>query len=152
MGASNFFTKDEKAKIVQAIAAAEMDCSGEIRVHIDTHCDGDVLDRAAYVFEKLKMHKTSLRNGVLFYLAVDDHKLAVIGDAGINKLVPEGFWDCEKEVMLEHFKKSEFVEGLVKGISLAGQKLKEFFPRQHNDANELSDEISFSSKLDSDKA
>ncbi len=43
--------------------------SGEIRVHIDSKCTGEVMDRAFEVFKKLKIHETGLRNGVLFYLA-----------------------------------------------------------------------------------
>ena len=110
---------------------------------MEGHCKGDVLDRAAYIFEKLEMHKTELRNGVLFYLAVEDRKFAILGDAGINAVTPEDFWDSIKEKMLEHFKKDEFAAGLVTGITLAGEKLKEHFPYQQDDVNELSDEISF---------
>jgi uncharacterized membrane protein len=91
--ASSFFTKEEQAKVLSAVKEAEGETSGEIRVHIETRCSGDVLDRAAWVFGKLGMHKTALRNGVLFYLAVEDRKFAIIGDAGINAKVPIDFWD-----------------------------------------------------------
>jgi uncharacterized membrane protein len=89
------------------------------------------------------MQKTELRNGVLFYLAVEDRKFAILGDAGINAKVPENFWDSIKESMLNKFKNNEFADGLVEGITLAGGKLKEHFPYQQGDVNELSDEISF---------
>jgi uncharacterized membrane protein len=102
-----------------------------------------VLDRAANVFAMLKMHKTKLRNGVLFYLSVEDRKFAILGDAGINARVPQNFWEITKEAMLEHFKNGQLTEGLVKGITMAGDKLKEHFPYQKDDVNELSDEISF---------
>ena len=143
MKASDFFSSDEKKQILNAIKLAEKDSSGEIRVHIENKFDGDVLDRAAFIFAKLKMHKTELRNGVLFYLSLDSKQFAVIGDAGINKEVPEGFWDCVKETMLVSFKEKKFAEGLEKGILLAGDKLKTFFPYHKDDVNELSDEISF---------
>ncbi len=91
MQPSRFFSRDQKDQIRQAVADAEMDTSGEIRVHIERHCKGDVLDRGAYLFEKLGMHKTEKRNGVLFYLAVDDHKFAILGDAGINAVTPEDY-------------------------------------------------------------
>lgn len=146
MKAVNFLSKEEQNSILEAIKAAEKDASGEIRVHIDTRCDCNVLDRAAIIFEKLKMHKTKLRNGVLFYLAIEDHKFAVIGDVGINKLVPADFWDCIKETMLGYFIDGRFAEGLEKGILIAGQKLKEFFPCLPEDVNELPDDISFESK------
>lgn len=143
--ARQFFSTEEKQAIKDAIAAAELDTSGEIRVHLEDHCKGEVLDRAAYLFEQLGMKKTIARNGVLFYLAVKDRKFAVIGDAGINAVVEENFWDSIKEQMTALFKQSAFTQGLVQGIEAAGTKLKTHFPYQDDDRNELTDEISFSS-------
>lgn len=143
MSAKNFFTSDQQSAIKQSIANAELNTSGEIRVHIDNTCKGDVLDSAANMFHEMKMDATELRNGVLFYLAVTDHKFAILGDKGINEKVPADFWDHIKEVMLSHFKKQEFTEGLCKGIEMAGEKLKLNFPLQHNDTNELHNDVSF---------
>ena len=143
MKASDFFSEKEKTEIVEAIKVAEHATSGEIRVHIELKCNGDVLDSAANIFAKLKMHKTSERNGVLFYLAVEDKKFAVIGDGGINKVVPPDFWDSVKELLKVNFMDGKFTEGLVRGIILAGERLKAHFPYQYDDVNELSDEISF---------
>ena len=150
MKPSEFFSEEEKQKIVRAIEEAEKDTSGEIRVHIEKDCKTDVLDRAAYIFKKLKMHKTKLRNGVLFYLALEDHKFAILGDAGINKVTPDNFWEEIKETMLSYFREGKFADGLVKGIRMAGEKLKEHFPYQKDDINELSDEISFGDKIKED--
>jgi uncharacterized membrane protein len=143
MTASDFFSKEQQQKIVQSITDAEKDTSGEIRVHLENKCQEDVLDRAAYLFAKLNMHKTELRNGVLFYLAIKDKKFAILGDAGINAKVPAGFWDEIKEKMALSFRENKFTEGLIEGISLSGSRLKEFFPYQADDVNELSNEISF---------
>jgi uncharacterized membrane protein len=137
------FTKEEKERIEQAIRVAETNTSGEIRVHIESGCTENVLDRAAYYFETLQMHKTDLRNGVLFYLAVKDQKFAILGDAGINARVPVGFWDTIKDEMAGLFKQGDFAKGLETGILKAGEQLKAHFPYQTNDTNELSDEISF---------
>jgi uncharacterized membrane protein len=143
MKASSFFNKEQQALILAAVKEAEKATSGEIRVHIETSCSGDVLDRAAWVFKKLGMHKTAERNGVLFYLAVNDRRFAVIGDAGINAKVPANFWNDTKELLATNFKAGKFTEGLSEGIILAGQQLKAHFPYQKDDVNELSDEISF---------
>ena len=143
MSARNFFTSEQQKSIQQSIANAELNTSGEIRVHIDDKCKGDVLDAAANMFHKMKMDKTELRNGVLFYLAVSDHKFAILGDKGINEKVPEDFWDHIKDVMLSHSKKQEFTEGLCKGIEMAGKNLKTNFPLQSNDTNELTNDVSF---------
>ncbi len=141
--AKDFFTKEQKEDIRQAILNAELDTSGEIRIHIETSCPGDVLDRAALIFDKMGMQKTDRRNGVLFYLAVKNRKFAVIGDKGINAVVPEHFWDELKNMLLNYFRESKFTEGLIEGVTLVGQKLKKHFPYQTGDVNELSDEVSF---------
>jgi len=143
MSVRNFFTQQEKEDIILAIKNAELDTSGEIRVHIEETCKGDARDRAAYIFDKLEMQNTEQRNGVLFYLALKNRKFAILGDAGINSMVPENFWDDIRDVMLDHFRGNHFVDGLIEGITMAGQQLKEHFPYQKDDVNELSDEISF---------
>jgi len=142
--AKDFFSKSEELQILNAIRLAESNTSGEIRVHIENNCKTEVLDRAAQIFDLLKMQKTELRNGVLFYLAIRDRKFAILGDVGINAKVPEDFWDNIKELMLEHFKKGEFAIGLSQGIIQAGEQLKKHFKHQDDDVNELSDEISYS--------
>lgn len=142
MGKELFSSEQQKA-IVNAIKEAEKITSGEIQVHIEKHCKADVLDRAADVFATLKMHTTAQRNGVLFYIAVKDHKFAILGDAGINSVVPHNFWEDIKEMMEGHFRKGEFTEGLCNGIQLAGKQLKQHFPYHKDDKNELSDDISF---------
>jgi uncharacterized membrane protein len=140
---AQLFSKDEQLRIVEAIQQAELNTSGEIRVHIDRKCPEDVLDRATYWFEKLEMHKTAARNGVLLYLAADDHKFAILGDAGINHTVPEGFWNDIRNLMQEYFREGRFAEGLIKGILASGEQLKAHFPYQSDDVNEISNEISF---------
>ena len=141
--AKRFFSEEQKKAISEAIAKAEHNTSGEICVHIETKCKADVLDRAAKIFSKLKIDKTKLRNGVLFYLAVEDKKFAVLGDQGINTAVPPDFWNNTKEHMLAKFKEQKFTEGLCEGIEMAGKQLKEYFPHQKNDVNELPNEVSF---------
>lgn len=144
MTAEDLFNEEEQKQIRSAIAAAELNTSGEIRVHIENHCNEDVMDRAAYIFEKLQMHKTKERNGVLFYLGIKEHLFAIIGDAGINTKVPDYFWEETKQTVIGHFKAGDFTEGLSAGIIMAGEQLKTHFPfNAKTDTNELSDEISF---------
>ena len=142
MSVASFFKNEEKDKIVQAIKNAEKETSGEIRLHLDLRCKGEALEQAVLMFEKLKMHETQLRNGTLIYLAVKDHKFAIFGDEGINEIVPENFWEDVKEEMREIFVKGQFADGISRGIYLVGEKLKEFFPYQDDDINELPDDIS----------
>jgi uncharacterized membrane protein len=137
------FNDEEQQRIREAVERAEKHTSGEIRVCVEKTCSEDVLDRAAAYFTKLDMHKTKLRNGVLIYLATEDHKFAIIGDAGINKVVPDDFWDNAKLQMLEQFKQGNLVEGIATGVTMAGEQLKKYFPYDTDDSNELSDDVSF---------
>ncbi len=142
MSRKKFFSEEESARLIHAIREAEKSSSGEIRIHVEETCDYDPVERAWQVFRKLAMHKTALRNGVLFYLATHDQTFAILGDEGIHQQVPEGFWDEVRDVMQPSFRKGKFVEGLEDGIRLAGEKLKAFFPYQDDDVNELPDDIS----------
>lgn len=139
----DFFTAQEQAEIKEAIMRAERDTSGEIRVHIENNFKGDVLDRAAFVFKQLGMHKTELRNGVLIYLSINKRQFAIIGDKGINAVVPKDFWDLIKSGMADHFRQSRFAQGLKEAIIQSGIHLKAHFPRSKDDLNELRDDISF---------
>lgn len=143
MDARKFFTTEQQHEIVEAIRQAEANSSGEIRVHIENHCRGDIMDRSAMVFNILKMNETAERNGVLIYLAIKDKKFSIIGDEGINKMVEHDFWNDVKDMMAGHFRSGNFTEGIIQGVLRVGEKLKTFFPHKSDDINELSDDISF---------
>ena len=138
-------TPAQEEALVAAIRAAELRTSGEIRLHIEDRCPTpEPLDRAAQVFAELKMHRTKLRNGVLFYLAWQSRQFAVVGDAGINVAVPDDFWEAVKETVVSHFRQEQYVQGLERGIRLVGEQLLHFFPYDAaTDVNELDDNISY---------
>jgi uncharacterized membrane protein len=129
------------AAVARAVARAEAGTSGEIRVHLDPRCAGDPMARAVEVFERLGMTRTAARNGVLLYLAVEDRKLAVIGDAGIHARVPADYWPRLTESLLGHLRAGRPGEGLVAAVREVGETLRRHFPRAGDDRNELSDEV-----------
>lgn len=135
---------EQQQQIIDAIKAAELATSGEIRVHLEETCpEGDPVARAIAVFEHLGMHKTREQNGVLFYVAMGDRKFAVIGDKGIDQRVPTGFWDAIKNDLRYYFAQGQYAQGLAIGIARAGEQLQTYFPRLADDTNELSDDISY---------
>ncbi len=139
----SFFIETEQASLLAAIRDAERDTSGEIRVHVEQTCPlPDPLERGKEVFAALNMQQTAQRNGVLFYLSLD-HKFALLGDTGIDAVVPPDFWDATRDAMREHLRAGRLVDGLAEGIRRAGQQLKAYFPYQSDDRNELPDDISF---------
>lgn len=145
-GLNSLLHHDDEVQIENAIAEAEKLTSGEIRVHLDRECDIPVLDRAAEVFHLLNMHETERRNGVLIYLSKRERQFAIIGDIGINNVVPPGFWNETAENMSIYFKSGNFVKGILEGIESAGKELKKYFPVQANDTNELSNKVSYGKK------
>jgi uncharacterized membrane protein len=137
-------TEQEESQILEAIRNAEEKTSGEIKLHIESECKSDAIERAIEVFGILKMNETEQRNGILFYVATDSKKFAIIGDEGINEKVPPNFWESTKELMRSYFIQHKFADGITKGIEMAGEQLQKFFPfNRAIDKNELSDDISF---------
>jgi uncharacterized membrane protein len=141
--AITILNREEDRRIVEAIKQAELNTSGEIKVHIENHCRGNVEERSLVVFKHLKMNETQQRNGVLIYLAVKDQKFAILGDEGINNVVEADFWNDIRDLMVAAFKEGRFADGLEQGIMRCGEKLKAYFPYQSDDVNEIPDEISY---------
>lgn len=141
---AKFLTKEQEQTVIQAIKDAEMATSGEIRVHIEAKCKADdALTRAKEVFAELKMHETELRNGTIIYVATKDHKIAIWGDEGIHNKVGQDFWDQELELITRYFMADDYETGLKEAVLKIGEKLKEYFPYQTDDLNELPDDISY---------
>ncbi|MDD2595222.1 MAG: TPM domain-containing protein [Bacteroidales bacterium] len=144
MKASEFIPESEQLQIVDAIAKAELNTSGEIRVHIEPRCkEKNVLQRAVRVFDIIDMEKTGKRNGVLIYIAFESCKFAIIGDKGINDLVPGNFWWDIEVRMKSDFAAGRFTEGICQAVISVGEALKQYFPYEDGDINEQTNEISF---------
>jgi uncharacterized membrane protein len=139
---TEFLSEDDLASIARAVAQAEAGTSAEVRVHLDHACKDEPLRRAIKVFERLGMHRTAARNGVLIYISVTDHKLAVIGDAGIHERVGAAYWQELADAVRERMRQQRPRDGLVHAIVEVGGALGRHFPRQPDDRNELSDEVS----------
>ena len=143
MTPEEFLTADEETRIIEAIRKAEKNTSGEIRVHLESkNKEKPSMAYVWEVFNKIGMTETKQKNGVLFYVDVHHHTFIIIGDEGINQVVPDNFWDQIKQTVIRHFKQEEYAQGLVEGILMVGQQLKTYFPYKEDDVNELPDEIS----------
>lgn len=141
--ASDLLTDEQEKHIIRQIQLAERETSGEIRVHIENRCPGDALVRAAEIFHDLGMDQTKQQNGVLIYIASDDHKAAVYAGKGIHTQVEDHFWNDVLQLLLNHFKKGEYEEGIADAVRETGKKLAEMYPSKRDDVNELSNDISY---------
>jgi len=137
-----FLTTTEETEIVEAIRRAEGKTSGEIRVHIEQQCESDVYEHALEVFHFLKMDNTAQCNGVLIYVAVDNKTFVILGDQGINNIVGADFWNTTRDKIATQFKSGNFKQGIIDGITEAGQALSKHFPWHQNDKDELDNTIS----------
>lgn len=138
-----FFSIKERKQIIQAIRLAEKKTSGEIRVHLEKKVKENIMHHATQAFEKLGMTNTRQRNGVLIFMALSNHEFVILGDEGINRIVPENYWDDIAHILSKTFSQNRFADGLVEAIGRIGEKLQHHFPAQRENLNELPDEISF---------
>jgi uncharacterized membrane protein len=141
--AKNFFNEREQKLVMDAIEQAEKKTSGEIRVHVENFCFGNEVSRAFKVFKKLKMNETKERNGILIYIAVMSHKVAIVGDAGIHEKLGKEYWDKIVEHLINQFRANHKGEGLAASIIECGHQLSHFFPWNGDDKDELTNTISY---------
>lgn len=143
--ADNFFSEQEKEKVLQAIQNAERSTSGEVRVYVESRCRFvDPIDRAAEIFYSLKMDATEEHNGVLVYVAMKDRQLAIFADEGIYKKAGASFWKEEVSKMLQQFNKENYADGIATVVKEIGDSLHTHFPYDSDtDKNELPDDIVF---------
>jgi uncharacterized membrane protein len=137
-----FLAEADLDAVTRAIGAAELRTSAEIRVHLDHRCPGEPMARAVAVFEHLGMHRTAARHGVLIYVSVGDHKLAVLGDQGVHERVGQVYWERLVDAVLAHFREERPRDGLLHAVAEVGAVLARHFPRRPGDVNELSDQVS----------
>jgi uncharacterized membrane protein len=136
-----FFDKIDHDRIVKAIAAAENNSSGEIRVHLHHRSVSDPQAAGKKVFEKLGMTKTRHRNAVLIFVAPRSRNFAILGDAGIHERCGDDFWKKAAEDLSAHFRDGKFTDGLVATIESLGSVLATHFPREAGDRDELTNEL-----------
>jgi len=148
--AQRFLSEPDFDAIAGAIRAAETRTSAEIRVHLERRVPRrlfrrrhDALARAQRVFRRLGMHRTAERHGVLIYIAVEERRLAVVGDEGIHARVGDTHWNEVRDLMIEILReKGPPRRALERAIETLGRALAEHFPRRPDDRNELSDDVS----------
>ena len=136
-----FLSAEDKERVQSAIAAAEGETSGEIRVVIARSVRGDALEAARRRFDRLGMHRTEERNGVLILLSVATRQFAIVGDEGVHRFVGPHGWEHIRDGMAERFRQGDFAGGLAYGAAEVGRVLQEHFPRHPGDVNELPDEV-----------
>ncbi len=142
----SFLPEAARTQVVAAIRAAEARTSGEIKVHIETHCPDKMspYDRALALFAQLGLEKTHDRNAVLLYVASEERRFAILGDSGIHAEVGDAYWAAAAKTLSEHFASGAVAEGFIAAVSAIGDRLAKRFPNTEGARkdNQLSDDIS----------
>ncbi|MHC4881256.1 MAG: TPM domain-containing protein [Planctomycetota bacterium] len=143
MNPKRFFKSDEQEAIEAAIKSAEQMTSAEIKLIILRHCWQDIKVKAVELFRKYRLYDTQERNAVLVLLVTTNREFLIYGDEGINTKVGQKFWDDVKDQMQSHFSDNSFGIGLQKGIEKIGEKLKNYYPCQLDDNNEIDNGVAY---------
>ena len=131
-------------KIVDTICHAEAGTSGEIRIHLSNEkIKKDILVLAQEQFQKLNMHQTQLRNGVLLYINLAEKQFSLFGDEGIHQKVTQTFWNQLVTDVSTEIKSHSLETGIIYAIQKIGAALKNHFPSDPTlNPNELTNEVS----------
>jgi uncharacterized membrane protein len=137
-----FFEEQFSIQVEKAIEEAELLTSAEFKLHIEEMCKEDLLDRAAFVFSELELHKTEKRNAVLLYVSTNDRKVSILADAGAKVHLSEQFLSETLSTLINDFKQNQYAQGIGNCFLSIASALKSFFPYQENDINEISNKVS----------
>ncbi|NLT50864.1 MAG: TPM domain-containing protein [Ignavibacteria bacterium] len=141
-----YFTKEDLAKISDAISENEKKTSGEIRISISEKRPvfsgkKSLRQLAEKEFFSLKMDKTRDKTGILIYLLLEEKSFYILGDSGINKIIGQNTWDEIRNRMQQAFKSGNFLSGTIDAVNEMGNILAKHFPIHKDDTNELPNEI-----------
>lgn len=142
MSAVQQLTEEDEQRVVRAIANAERDNRGEVRVHLEVKCPTtDPTRRAQQVYEKLKLDQTREDTGVLLYVATGSKVCAVWSGAGLFGRPIEGFWKSVTELVAERSRAGKLADGLVEALGRIGELLRQHLPGEDKAGNEVPDAV-----------
>ena len=144
-----FITDPGLKMIEKAIAIAESTTDGEICVHIvgdSKMCDGDtpqdrVRNRALGEFEQLNIQQTENATGILILVSVEEKRVEIVADKGINDKIKDFRWEQEANKVVEAAKLGAPAVGIIDAIMGVGRHLTKHFPKTEGNTNELSNTV-----------
>ena len=143
-----YFSKKDLAKIVEHIARSEQKHRAEIRVAIESNLDIfqvikniEAPQRALETFSQLRIWDTEENSGVLIYILLADHKIEILADRGIHKVLGHAYWKKINKKVIGFFKKKDYTGGILYAIEEINTKMIEIFPKRGEDPDELSNEV-----------
>ncbi|MDD2272413.1 MAG: TPM domain-containing protein [Desulfuromonadaceae bacterium] len=95
--------------------------------------------RAVRAFHERGLHRTREGNGILIFISLLERKVWILGDRGINTVIPPERWTSLASGLAAGIRAGRMTETLAATISEVGGILKEHFPHRGDDSNELPD-------------
>lgn len=134
-----FFSDEDLQAITDATTEAESQTCAEIRVMIVPTVGEDVDTRefAEQQFLGHGLHKTDGSTGVLLMLALDDRKIEVVADDGIDAKVDQSTWDGIVSGLSDQFRSGDYLGGIKQALKEVASVCTEHFPIGEGDRNEL---------------
>lgn len=103
--------------------------------------DQEVKEAATLQFFSKGLYRTREETGVLIYLSLFERKVWVLGDRGVNAVVPAGFWQGLVNQIVADIQKDRPAEAICRAVGRICELLEEKFPAVPGDTNELPDLI-----------
>jgi putative membrane protein len=101
-----------------------------------------VSTRAAVAFIDEEIFNTRDRTGILLFVSMVEHKVLVMGDAGINAKVAENAWEDVVQTIVRGIRGGKAAEGLIQAVEQCGHLLElRGVAIRPDDRNELSDHL-----------
>jgi putative membrane protein len=134
------------AGIVGAILANSIDPVRKLFLSRE-YLDFATSRRAQSAFLSEEVFNTRQRTGIMIFISFFEHKVIVLADSGISKLVPQAEWDALVEGIIRNIRQGKLVEGTEAAIRRCGEILLEKgFVISPDDINELKDDLRLDEK------
>ena len=106
------------------------------------HLDEQVHRRAALAFVEEEVFDTRDRTGILLFVSLFEHRIEVVGDAGINAKVEPGEWDEVVALIRDGIRARSLADGLVAAVERCGDLLhRSGVEVRPDDTDELADDV-----------
>lgn len=128
MKLKHFLNRLEHERVHRAVQSAEKETSVRIVVYISHRRVTDPMKAGHQVFKKLKLETEKERAGLLFFIAPQSRKFAVLGGTALHEKLGQAWWDRLVQVLSADFRREKFTDGLVSVLDEIAPALKLHFP------------------------
>lgn len=140
------FPKPVLRTIEQAISQSERSHLGELRFVLEASLPVSALlhnqssrARAIALFAQLGVWDTENNSGVLIYVQLNDRRVEIVADRGINVRVDAAFWSTLCRRMEKAFHEGGYESGVLLALNEITQVLTQNFPASEDNLGELPD-------------